>query len=974
MSALDELLNRWRKSPEAGATIALCSHLGTSHRSDLIAEVGALAQQHHAHDSGVMLAVGRMYLDVGMLPEAQTALVQAGRADAQNGMPFRFLGEVLLRRGDAIRAFKVFERAKELGVTDLDIHRWQDRAQVYSALQKRVGSEAVAREVAKNEPRRPSLPPSTPFDLDEISKVDERPRRGHAGVPSSRAPSSLAPTPRIQTRVPSAALPPPPSFVRGYDSSARPPVPALGNAARALAPREREPSQREELLTSDFEEVEELSEAPQNLHAFRSSVDDITAPRLESSSPARTLDDPTRFGESGRLPRFEPSSASDTGGEWMVEPPTVPGSLYYPDSVSEYADSRDSLREQEGRQPPAPALVLEHLARVGIFEPKGGVTPACEQAPKQRTRGSWVLILATVLVTAAGGGGYYYAGQVKAERLARAEALNQDIAQLLHSGTLDNIRSTDDKLRESFELDSLSKRAARLWLENRVLYTLLAPGEPRGLDSATHRAKRVEVEEAQYAFGKVAGFLAEGDLAGAAALLPKWDKQSGKDAYYQLVAGAVLERAGDLRAIERYEAARALDKKLLVADMLLARLALLELGPEKGKAVLEAFKQKGGDAASVQALEALYWAVSSDRPTQVPSTAKIDKGAEASLAVPLRPIVHAVEALRAIEAGDYKQASRAIAEGVERTLSPAMATRLGFLAIQAGDEQLARKAALRALSFSAVYPKARVLAARVALLGGRLEEAQKAIEQLDPSSKDVAIVRAVVAYETLDISALDAAVQAFEDHKDRPELEALLATPGILKGQGYPNKEALTRIDQPQIPWGQAVAVDAALAKGELELAAKLVESWPSDVVRPVYSLRLSRLARYQGQRESALKHSEQALSTPTAPAVVERVLVLLEVENIDAARDVVARYPALLGSSAGWLNILVDAAAGRDKQAAASASAKDFPPEGAPLALRLLAARAFAAAKDKRAKEFVKLMQREAKGHPEVVKLNALL
>src|SRR5690606_19846794 len=102
MSALDELLNRWRKSPEAGATIALCSHLGTSHRSDLIAEVGALAQQHHAHDSGVMLAVGRMYLDVGMLPEAQTALVQAGRADAQNGMPFRFLGEVLLRRGDAI--------------------------------------------------------------------------------------------------------------------------------------------------------------------------------------------------------------------------------------------------------------------------------------------------------------------------------------------------------------------------------------------------------------------------------------------------------------------------------------------------------------------------------------------------------------------------------------------------------------------------------------------------------------------------------------------------------------------------------------------------------------------------------------------------------------------------------------------------------------------------------------------------------
>ena len=37
------------------------------------------------------------------------------------------------------------------------------------------------------------------------------------------------------------------------------------------------------------------------------------------------------------------------------------------------------------------------------------------------------------------------------------------------------------------------------------------------------------------------------------------------------------------------------------------------------------------------------------------------------------------------------------------------------LAIEAGDEQLARKAALRALQFAAVYPRARTLAARVAL-------------------------------------------------------------------------------------------------------------------------------------------------------------------------------------------------------------------------------------------------------------------
>src|SRR6187200_587529 len=134
MSALDELLNRWRKSPEAGATIALCSHLGVSQRKDLIVEVGAAAQKHYANHADVMLVVGRMYLGVAMFAEAQVALVQAGKANPQNGLPFRFLGEVLLRRGDAERALKVFERAAQLGVVEPELSRWQGRAQVYSAL------------------------------------------------------------------------------------------------------------------------------------------------------------------------------------------------------------------------------------------------------------------------------------------------------------------------------------------------------------------------------------------------------------------------------------------------------------------------------------------------------------------------------------------------------------------------------------------------------------------------------------------------------------------------------------------------------------------------------------------------------------------------------------------------------------------------------------------------------------------------
>lgn len=736
-------------------------------------------------------------------------------------------------------------------------------------------------------------------------------------------------------------------------------MPVFGNTAPAYARRDELPSEREELLTSDIEQ-EEIQ------NAFRpkvisNSVDDITQPRVESAAPARTQ-------QSGSLPRYDESA-------W--EPPTVPGSSAYPRSVPGHAAGRrvvQSRADFDASAAPNPALVLEHLARVGLFEPEGAVRPAWESASKQKTRGAWVFVLATVLVAAGGGGGYYYAEQVKAKRMAQAAQLNTEVSQLLLSGTLDNVRATDAKLTQAFELDSLSKDAARRWLENRFLHTLLAPGDTQGLDSATHRAKRVGMTEAEYVFGKLGAFLAEGDVAGAAAMLPKWDKQAGKDAYYQLAAGAVLERAGDLRAIERYEAARALDDKLLVADMLLARLALLELGPEKARPVIDAMKRKGADVATLQALEALYWAVTPDRSPEVPAEARIDKAKEGSLAVPLRPIVHAVDALEAIHGGDYKEASRAIAAGVERSLGPAMATRLGFLAIQAGDETLARTAALRALGFSAVYPQARVLAARVALLGGRLEEAQKAIEQLDPRASDVAIVRAVVAYETLDPSGLEVAVEAFGDTKERDELEALAAARGVQLGSSYPAEEAITRMAQPQVPWGQVVAVDAALATGKLELAESLTSKWPKTVVRPVYSLRLSRLLRYQGKAKLALEPSLEAISAPTTPAVIERTLVLLANDDAAAARDLVAKYPALLGAAAGWLNILVDAAQGKEKQAAASADAKDFPPDATPLAYRLLAARALAAAKDKRAKDYVKLMQRVAKGHPEAVALSEAL
>src|SRR5262249_20045751 len=156
---------------------------------------------------------------------------------------------------------------------------------------------------------------------------------------------------------------------------------------------------------------------------------------------------------------------------------------------------------------------------------------------------------------------------------------------------------------------------------------------------------------------------------------------------------------------------------------------------------------------------ALAWARDPMRSDQPPP--EVDETVKnADLPIGLRFVPHALSALIAQGKHDDKAAKEAVDRGLAVVESPGIATWLGLIAIETGAETLARKAALAAVSFSAVYPPARVLAARVALLGARLDEGLKATEELDPSSPDVAVVRAAAAYERVDGVALGAALDA----------------------------------------------------------------------------------------------------------------------------------------------------------------------------------------------------------------------
>jgi len=1019
MSALDELLRQWRSNPDADATIALCSFLGTSSREELIREVAASAETWHAQDGAVMLAVGRMHLDAGLLAEAQGALVAAGKANGRDAKPFRYLGEVLLRRGDALRAEKVLARALQFSPNDTEARLWHDRSVVYSALQKRIGVEAVAAEVLRAMPKQNSIPAPTMAGLSHKPFGNEAPTKPRSQNPfSSVAEPAEEALPRFDSEDPlrvsdsdlleesasrlsplaSAARattlgigPPGPKLPTGAPAKgatvarANPLISKLGGAAGpALTSKPAVPGRAAPVAVA--RPAAPPLAAVAKPRQFEESVTTITpapfiAPSWPEAPPAGRASLPRPAAPPAPVAAAQTPTArvAFTAAETMAAPPfAVPAPFTVPAAqpprmdrpaaraqapMPFYSDSGSAISPEAG-------LVLEHLSRVGVYEPGGGAPPAWEKPARQKARGTWAISVAIVLIAAAGAGSYAYSKKIRAERMQHAIALNDEVKKLLQTGQVSDLRKTDQKLNEAFELDSLSQKAARLWLQNRVLYEVLTAEEVRGIDSAVHRGKAVELPEKDTAFGRIASFMAEGDLAGGAAILSRWDTASARDPYYQLAAGAVLERAGDLRAVERYDAARQLDPEFIPAQLLLARLLLLEFGGERAKPVLDALRAKLGSAPITRALSALAWVVDSERPESLPEDAKLEPGDAEKLPAPLSGVPAMVEAVQAMHAGDLLKVSRAIDSAVTGAMTPSLATGLGFLAIEAGDEQLARKAALRALQFAAVYPRARTLAARVALLGGRLDEAQKAIEELDPSAPDVAVVRGVVAYEALEPADLEGALRSLgEAAHTRQAYTALAAGPGVLTGSAYPSPAKLEAMATPATPWGELVAADAALDVGDLALAAKILNRRQGDAVRPVHHLRLARLYRYQKKTDEALKAAAAAREgTTTSSVLIESLYGFLKKDDAAGGRHLVAKHPTVLGPLTAWLGVLVDVASKQKAQAAARTAKLDLPPAETPLTLRILVARALVAAEDKRARPYLLALSKQVPKHPDVI------
>ncbi len=887
---IDELAQRWKHNPSAATTVALCEALRDNPRRALVNEVGGLAAQRHANDVTVIVSVARMYIQSDLLAEAQNLLVAAGKNAPRDARVYRWLGEVLLRRGDATRAEKVLERAVQLGAgtqpgrpgaSDLaEAKLWLERSRVFRPMQASLGDFTVAAEVVQTAAGTDRLPPAPSAEASQYGGT-------FAANPFSR-PASLPP-----------AAPPPQR-------------PAM---SRAVQPQVDLPGSR---------------------------------------VPARRLGGPVV------PPQIPPFAAAQTP---LPQAPFVPARPHasFPSPGPSNGARLTPSQAPRGPMVPYPRDVLDALALSGLFEIQQASAAGWDRpgaGPKRK--GTALLVTGLVFFLGSIVGTYVFYRHKRAGEHLQAEAILNTVDAQLHAGRPDALEEMEHELAQAFELESRSPRAALDWARERAMVGLVKSGADVAFEDALTRAKEVGVAEEQVAFARVASFLLQGDTAGAAGVLPLWDGPAANDAWYQLVAGAALERAGDSRARARYVTAARLDPDLFVAQVGLARVTSFAGESDQAMRLAKDLRAKEPDRAEPIALVALSWGRDPLRETVAapPEVEEVSKRLS-ELPAGLQFVPHAVAALRALDHHAFDEARSEVEAGLRVADSPGAAVWLGAIALPLGNEELARRAALSALQLSAIYEPARALAARVALHSGRLDEALKATEELDPSSSDVVVVRAAAAYERLDPDGVALAFQALRaGDRKLPYLSGLSLAIDTLSGKWQ--GESTKRTAPPpadDAPWADLVAMDVALDGGDLAAADTIAARWGTGGdVGPVRAVRLARLARYEGHLDQADTMSQLALDhgTVTPRVLWERVFELVAREHAAEVAPLLARYPLVLGSLAAWLNAYATAA-GNSEAAKAKLATLDPPPIGTPFEARLIAAAALGAIKDrKRGSDYV--------------------
>jgi len=281
----------------------------------------------------------------------------------------------------------------------------------------------------------------------------------------------------------------------------------------------------------------------------------------------------------------------------------------------------------------------------------------------------------SVLFAGAAAGGFVYLQDQKHKAHAAAEQTLAAIDVKLASIEPQAFADVERDLRRAMAQEPGSTHAAQSWLRARVLKGLLVGPSDATVESGVRRARELGIPEKDTAFAIAASYLWSDDLTGALGAIAQWDTAAAQDPYFQLVAGAVLERAGDARAQERYAAAMRLSPELFAAETGLLRCIAQDGDPKKALELARNLRQRATDRPEGIALLAFAWAKDPARgeaPREVEAAEQLG-----ALPAGLRAIPHGLAAARALDARDGAAARVALRKGLAVAESAQMATWIG---------------------------------------------------------------------------------------------------------------------------------------------------------------------------------------------------------------------------------------------------------------------------------------------------------
>ncbi len=898
MGNLDARLLRFRNDPGSEPAVGLAAALIDANREREATEVAEAGLARTPKDPELGLLLGRGLVASGEMLRAQQAFLQAARIAPRDPRPFRWLGEVLLRRGDPGRAKKVLAKARALGGgDDPAIRRLLERATRFERIADEADSEVtkVAGRVAPPvAPPKPAAPPP--------------PKR--VAPPPPVAPPKPAP-------VPPKAAPAPPkpaaALHRGFeeddDDESTVVASELSLQLAEAARREEEVDQSgvDEELATHMMDRDQLGLAD-SLAAKRSQPPPRGAPS-PFADPIAEEDPPT---QERVIPRATPvPAAPPPPAQAVIEPDSDDLPMRWDEEAPPPERPDDVALGGNAGQGENVDAVLGMLRQQRLFEepdgePRAWASASASKPVQTKTLGFHIAVwvLGVGVVAGAWFGYQYWIGEQEKEAAQLASGAAEDALR----GDHENLIDAERNLRKARELHPLQQEGP-----NTLLFVhgqrALEDGsfQPGYLRPSLDLAGRVGVDGPRVKATRAVLLYAEGNSEEGEEALNAAREAAADDAASLYLIGRLEQRLGDERALEHLQ--RAIEE---APGLAAAHLALAEDASEGGRAeeadehigaVLEQYE--GHLRAS---LWQQYFAADDGEPDAIlatlgPLEERLEKGAPTD-----EVLFHLTRARLLRRKGDLPPAEAAVEEAARAgATEPRLQALVASAAFALGELPRAQQAATAAVSAAPAIPEYRKLLAEIMVAR---RDGVGALRVLSPlSSEDPDVLRASARAALLvgseeSLSATVDALQAFVEGQEEPsiEMQSLLlrarAQTGTSRGMLREAKRLVR--DAPGDPDAALALAEVALAEGANDDALEALESVTSAAPRdPDGHYLMGRAKRIHGDAEEAEASFREALELSPSfdDARIELGYLLLDSGKFEEADE---NYQSLARSGQG--------------------------------------------------------------------------